>query len=353
MSSFPYPVRLLLGTGIGALGGALFAWLHLPLPWLVGALVAVAVARMAGLPAEASRLARNYAMGVVGLALGLYFTPATAAVMLANLPLLVVAALATLMVGGALALVLARLGRVDMATAWFASIPGGAADMAMLAEGYGGRPVPVAVAQLFRVCGVVILMPNIMAALGLHGDHPAIAASLPFSLPGFILFYAAGALAGLGLTRLGLKAGWLLGPLAFGALLTASGHVLSGVPTWLSAGAQVFLGAQLGSAFTRGVFGRVRHFLPAALLHVVLLMAGCALVALLLAAMLGKPPGALLLGTAPGGVAEMSLTAKTLGLDVALVVSLHVVRIFLVALLTPPVFRLLHHRPGDAAAPGE
>ncbi|MCO6415504.1 AbrB family transcriptional regulator [Siccirubricoccus sp. KC 17139] len=353
MSSFPYPVRLLLGAGIGALGGTLFATLHLPLPWLIGALVAVAGARLAGVPAEASRTARNCAMAVVGLALGLYFTPATTAVMLANLPLLVVAALATLMVGGALALVLARLGRVDMATAWFASIPGGAADMAMLAEGYGGRPAPVAVAQLFRVCGVVILMPNIMAALGLHGDHPAIAASLPFSLPGFALLYLIGALAAIGVTRLGLKVGWLLGPLAAGALITASGHVLSGVPTWLSAGAQVLLGCQLGSAFNRDVFRRVRRFVPAALLHVLLLMAVCALVALLLAVLVGKPPGALLLGTAPGGVAEMSLTAKTLGLDVALVVSLHVIRIFLVALLTPPVFRLLLHRPGEAPAAGD
>ena len=52
----------------------------------------------------------------------------------------------------------------------------------------------------------------------------------------------------------------------------------------------------------------------------------------------------MLLGTAPGGVAEMSLTGKVLGLDVALIVTLHVTRIFLVTVLTPPAFRLLHAR---------
>jgi membrane AbrB-like protein len=348
--------RLLLGAGIGGAGGALFAALHLPLPWLIGSLLAVAAARLSGVPAEASRHARNYGFIVVGVALGLYFTPATAALMLANLPLLLVAASSTLAVGGALAWLLARLGRVDMATAWFASIPGGAADMAMLAEAHGGHAAPVAVAQLLRVCGVVILMPNIMALLGMQGDHAALSTALPFWLPGFLGLYGMGLAGALLLNRLGLKAGWMLGPLAVSAVLTASGITLSGVPGWMSAVAQVALGAQLGAAFDRGMLARVRRFAPAAVLHVVLLMLGCAGVAGILALVTGRPLGAMLLGTAPGGVAEMSLTAKTLGLEVALVVTLQVFRIFLVALLTPPVFRLLHRRGGASAgvpAPGE
>ena len=86
--------------------------------------------------------------------------------------------------------------------------------------------------------------------------------------------------------------------------------------------------------------------MPAALLHVVLLMLGCAVAGGLLAWAFGEPLGAMLLGTAPGGVAEMSLTGKVLGMEVALIVTLHVTRIFLVTVLTPPVFRLLHHRTG-------
>jgi uncharacterized membrane protein AbrB (regulator of aidB expression) len=51
----------------------------------------------------------------------------------------------------------------------------------------------------------------------------------------------------------------------------------------------------------------------------------------------------------------MSLTAKTLGLEVALVVTPPLFRIFLVALLTPPVFRLLHRggAPGAVPAAGD
>ncbi|SDB18213.1 hypothetical protein SAMN02927895_00669 [Belnapia rosea] len=343
--------RLLLGAMLGGVGGAIFAALHLPLPWLIGSLLAVAGARLAGLPAEAARPARNTGFIVVGSALGLYFTPATAAVLLANLPLLVAAALVTIGIGGGLALILARTGQVDPATAWFASIPGGAADMAMLSEAYGGAGAPVALAQLLRVVSVVVLVPNVMALTGLHGDHPQIAASLPFSLPGFAALLALGLAAALLLLRCGMRAGWMLGPLAASAALTASGHVLSGVPLWLTAIAQVALGASLGAGFSRSMLARCRRFVPAALLHVWLLIGGCALAGLGLALLAGKPLGALLLGTAPGGIAEMSLTAKTLGLEVPLVVTMQVTRIALVAALTPPVFRLLHRRHLANAVP--
>ena len=341
--------RLLLGAVAGGLGGAGFAALHLPLPWLIGSLLAVAATRLAGAPAEAARPARNVGFVVVGGALGLYFTPATAAVLLANMPLLVAAALVTIGIGGGLALLLARTGQVDPATAWFASIPGGAADMAMLAEGYGGAGAPVAVAQLLRVVSVVVLVPNIMAATGLHGDHPQIAASLPFFIPGYAALFLTGLAAAWVLLRCGLRAGWMLGPLAASAAITACGITLSGVPLWLTAAAQVALGANLGAGFDRAMLARTRRFILPALLHVWLLMAGCAAAAIGLALLTGKPMGALLLGTAPGGIAEMSLTAKTLGLEVALVVTMQVTRIFLVAALTPPVFRLVHRRHLAAA----
>jgi len=344
MVGVPKASRLALGLGFGAAGGAIFALLHLPLPWMIGSLVAVASARIAGLPAEASRLGRNAGFVVVGAALGLYFTPATAAVLLGHLPVLVVAAFATIIMGGALALLLARTGRVDPATAWFASIPGGAADMAMLSEAYGGAGAPVALAQLLRVVCVVVLVPNLIALTGLHGDHPPLASALPFSPAGFALLYAGGLAAALLLTRAGLRAGWMLGPLAVSAALTACGLTLSGVPAIFTIIAQVIMGAQLGTGFDRDMLRRMRRFIPAALGHVGLLLIGCALVAVALGYLTNEQLGALLLGTAPGGVPEMSLTAKTMGLDVALVVTMHVTRIFLVALLTPPMFRLLHRR---------
>lgn len=350
MPRIPRPYRLLFGTALGALGGAIFFLLHLPLPWLIGSLVFVAAARVAGLPAEASRRARQAGFGVVGIALGLYFSPATAVLLADEAPLLIGAALATLLVGAALAPVLARVAGLDMATAWFASLPGGAADMAMLAEAHGGEPAPVAVAQILRVCFVVIITPNLMVLSGLHGDHEVLSATLPFDPLRLGLLYVACLGAAVLLVRVGVRAGWILGPLALTATLTALGVQTSGVPSWLSAAAQVFLGANLGSGIDRAALARLRRFVPFAVLEVVALMVLCALVGVGLSWLTGRPVGDMLLGTSPGGVTEMSLTGKGLGLDVALIVTMHITRIFLVTMLTPPVFRLLHaHKPSPAA----
>ena len=48
----------------------------------------------------------------------------------------------------------------------------------------------------------------------------------------------------------------------------------------------------------------------------------------------------LLLATAPGGIAEMCLTARTLRLGVPLVTAFHVLRLVLLLVLAPTVFRL-------------
>ncbi|MBR0674049.1 AbrB family transcriptional regulator [Neoroseomonas soli] len=347
MKGWPEWLRLLLGGAAGGLGGAAFAALHLPLPWLIGSLVAVAAVRLLGLPAEGHPRLRNAFLGIIGIALGAYFTPTTAALLMAKAPLLLLAAFVTLAIGAALAPLLAKRGKVDMATAWFASIPGGVADMAMLAESYGGRPAPVALAQLLRVCSVVVLVPNLFALAGLKGEVPQASAVLPF-LPGVLaLQFAGGLAAGALLVRIGVRAGWMLGPLAVTAGLTASGFALSGIPQWLSALAQVVLGVSLGAGFGRESIRPLRRFLPHAVAQVLQLMAVCAVAGGLFAWAFGEPPGAVLLGTAPGGVAEMSLTGKVLGMDVALIVTLHVTRIFLVTVLTPPAFRLLHRRGGD------
>jgi membrane AbrB-like protein len=130
--------------------------------------------------------------------------------------------------------------------------------------------------------------------------------------------------------------------MAVSACLTATGHALSGVPGWMTALAQLAMGVQLGTAFDRATLRRCRRFIPAALLNAWMLMVGCGICGAGLALLLGKPLSALLLGTAPGGIGEMSLTASALGVDVALVVSLQVTRLALVALLVPVVFRLVH-----------
>jgi uncharacterized membrane protein AbrB (regulator of aidB expression) len=57
-------------------------------------------------------------------------------------------------------------------------------------------------------------------------------------------------------------------------------------------------------------------------------------------ATLGIPFSAALLAFSPGGLAEMSLIALSLDIDAAYVSSHHIVRIFMIVLAAPFLFRL-------------
>jgi uncharacterized membrane protein AbrB (regulator of aidB expression) len=63
-----------------------------------------------------------------------------------------------------------------------------------------------------------------------------------------------------------------------------------------------------------------------------------------LAALTGLHPGTLVLATAPGGIAEMSITAKVLELGVPVVTAFHVARVVLLLTCTTPLFSWLWHR---------
>ena len=59
---------------------------------------------------------------------------------------------------------------IDRTTAIFASVPGGASEMAVLGERFGARVDRVAAAQSLRILIVVIVIPFAYAWLGVHGS---------------------------------------------------------------------------------------------------------------------------------------------------------------------------------------
>lgn len=331
----------LLCLALATAGGLLFAWIGTPLPWLLGAMSCVAAGQLAGLRLAAWRPARDLGLLVIGAALGLFFTPAAAQHLAERAPLVVGAALGTLVIGIALSPLLARLGRLDRASALFGSIPGGVAEMSVLGESYGAKPIAVAIIQLLRVVGVVILLPSSFAALGIAGQIPSAALARPLDPLGLLLLVALAAATTALLMRLQVRNAWLLGGLFVSLGLTATGQSLTGIPGWVTATAQIAMGAQLGAQFERAALLGSGRLLGAALLHVLLLTGLCALLGWGLAALSGLDLATMVLATAPGGVAEMSLTAKTLLLDVPVVVAFHLVRIALTAMLVQPCGVLL------------
>jgi membrane AbrB-like protein len=136
----------------------------------------------------------------------------------------------------------------------------------------------------------------------------------------------------------------VLGALAVAIPLTVAEVNLSSVPRWLTNVAQLLLGCTLGSRFERSFLRRAPRFVGAVVVSVAAALLLSALFGLALAAVTGLHPGTLVLATAPGGIAEMSITAKVLEFGVPVVTAFHVARVVLLLTCTAPLFGWLRHR---------
>ncbi len=347
METKPRAAAYLGGLAVGALGGALCAWIGTPLPWMIGSMLGMAVAQVSGANLAALSAGRDAGFLVVGITLGLYFTAPVVAEVARHWPWFVLLGVAANGFGTLSALVLARLSGVSRATAYFGSMPGGASEMAQLGERFGAAPERVALAHSLRMLLVVTVFPVGITLAGFAATEEYRPVVVPFEAGGLALLLASGAIAGVVARRLRAPTAFMLGPLLLTIGLTASGVELSSMPTALVNAAQVLLGCVLGVRFERGFLATAPRFVAAATASVTLTLVLAALVGWLIAAGSGAYLGSALLAAAPGGIAEMSITAKVLKLGVAYVTAAHVVRYLIVVLLTVPVYRLLARvRPG-------
>ena len=323
-----------------ALAGGACAWLHVPLPWLLGPLVAMAICNFAGAELRSLRGAREVGQVAIGIVLGLYFSPEVGKYVLSQWVLLLAAGVFAIALGVFSGAVLARLANVDRSTAFFASVPGGAAEMTLLGERYGARPDRIALAQSLRILIVVFVVPFVLTLSGAHGSDPYVpAAGVALDGTRLAALIAAAALTGFAITRAGLPNGFMFGPLALTIVLMSCEVRLSSMPTGLTNTAQLLIGWVLGSRFERRSLASAPRYVAAAVTSILVGIACAAAFGAGLAWISGLSVATLVLATAPGGIAEMCITAKVLQLGVPFVTAAHVSRVFLLILSTGPVYR--------------
>jgi membrane AbrB-like protein len=331
----------LAGLALGAGAGWACSRVGTPIPWMLGPLLALALLRVAGANVTAVPGGRQVGQWIIGTSLGLYFTPQVVREVSGWWPLLVGGAVFSIVLGYAAGVALARFAAIDRTTGIFASVPGGAAEMSVLGERFGARVDRVAAAQSLRIVIVVVTLPAAYALLGVHGADRYVPGMTTFSAGGYALLMAATAAGGLAAMALRLPNAFVLGSLAIAIPLTAAEINLSATPTLASNAGQCLLGCALGARFERDFLRGAPRFVlgvAATVLGAIALSAAFGWIAARLAAL---HPATLILGSAPGGIAEMCITAKVLQLGVPLVTAFHVTRVVALLLCTAPLFALM------------
>ncbi|RZJ26671.1 MAG: AbrB family transcriptional regulator [Haliea sp.] len=350
----PYRVFWTLVLALAAAG--LCVWLRTPLPWMIGPLLATACASVAGAPTSSWQPLGNLGQWVIATALGLYFTPQVTG-LVASLWWAI-----ALAIGWALALGLAfgawlyrtnahRMADVApqamRATSYFAGAIGGASEMTLLAERAHARTDLVAASHGLRLLLVTVTVPFAMQFSGLHGLdlNPPVLRAVQW--PGFAWLALVTGLGALALQRLGRANPWFMGALLVSMGVTMAGVHLSGIPSWLTNGAQLLIAVSLGVRFSRAFLHAAPLWLASVAVGTLGMIGLCCGFAWLLGRATGLPLATLILGTSPGGIAEMAITAKVLQLGVPVVTAFQVCRLVAVLMLVAPLYRWLY--PAAAA----
>lgn len=332
-------VSVLMGAGIALVGAIVASWLRMPLPWMLGPLLLTAATRMFGVQSRTLGPIRNMGQCLIGVSLGLYFTAEVADSLLAYWPLIVTAILFAILLGFLGTWVMMRFAGLDFSTAWFSSAIGGASEMAYLAERAGLRADLVASVHSIRVLIVVVLIP--FAFQWLHQMPVPPAAIYVVQWPGLGYLFLCALLAGYVFHRLAWPNAWMLGPLFAVLLLTVQGIHWSDFPPALSNLGQLCIGWSLGDRFRSDFFRRAPYLLLVATFFTLFMLLLSLGLAWCFAVGMGLDLEMLILALSPGGIAEMAITAKVLGLGVPLVTAVHVSRLVLVVLSAGPMQRRL------------
>jgi membrane AbrB-like protein len=340
-----YAIRALLAFGSGCIGGAIFKGLGFPLPWTLGSLTAAAAIAVVGLDWKLPSAARNAARPIIGVMAGSAFTVEVARSMAhwwqAILPLVAFLVLITL----AGRVFFTRFCGFDRTTAFFASTPGGLSELTLLGAQYGGNIRQLVLIHSTRIITVVFLVPlavRLLFDLEGGGRTGPVHASEVLSAVDWLVLLGCAALGYVIGRPLKVIGGVMVVPLILSAFVHGTGLTHLPPPSWLVALVQVVIGCIAGSRFAGVQWHEVRTSVVQGLAWTSIMLLAALAAAALCSTFVDASVPALLLAFAPGGIAEMTIVAFAMGIEVAFVVCCHVFRsIFLVA-FAPTLYRGLH-----------
>jgi membrane AbrB-like protein len=249
--------------------------------------------------------------------------------LVAWLPLMIASAVASVIASAFVSVLLGILAKIDTQSAYFASLPGGLAEMSDIGAKLGANPEPIAVVQTVRVALLVLAVPPILFQFGVSTDQ------IGQNFPDLPLLWvpplvAGGAALAYILGRAHLNNPWMLGATIFAATLTASGIVSGHMPQPIFLAAQFLIGVAVGCRFRPFMIRRLPRVTFFGTLTVALLGMSMVAFSFLVALISSIDVTTAILATSPGGMSEMAATAQVLNLSVATVVAFQIVRALVV-----------------------
>ena len=331
-------------VAVGMLGGYLASALTVPLAWMIGPLLAVAVVSRSRLPVGVPAPLRKITLAAVGVYMGSAFDGDTASRIAASADTLLLMYGYVIVLAVLIYALLRAAAKFDHGSALCSAIPGGMALLMILGGEYG-KSGSVAILQMSRLVLITVSIP-IVVRLVSPVEIPAAAAAAPATdwQYLFVLVALGAAVVAVCLPLRCSPSAFTITGIALSGFLHAA-ELIGGVPPRLALdGCLLIVGAALGSGVGSLNSAQVRRLLGWALttyLLTVLLLGGAAAIAV---AWMDVSFWAAVLGMAPGGVAEMALVSLALQIDPPHVAVHQALRNMTIIALAPLLVGLLASR---------
>ncbi len=335
------PPRL-VAFSAAIVGVAAFWAAGLPLPFLLGPMFACLIAALAGAQMRGAPAVSDLTRTVLGVAVGASVTPELIgrlggmAASVALVPVFVA------VIGVFGYPYFRRVCGFDKPTAYYSAMPGGLQDMILFGSEAGADPRALSLVHAPRVLAIVSLVPLILSLgwdMALDGPPGAPASSVP---PLELALMVVCGIAGWKIAaRVGLFGASILGPMALAALASLTGFLHFRPPAEAILAAQFFIGVAVGVKYVGVTTAELKRIVLASLGYCVMLAVLSVIFAEAVFLTGAAPQVEALLAFAPGGQAEMVVIAIVAGVDVAFVVTHHLVRLIVVILGAPIAARLL------------
>lgn len=326
---------------ISLISGFLFYLVHIPLPWMLGPVAGVMAWRFTTKrPLYWPIQLRQGALVILGYMLGSSFTRETAIETMRQLPYMLGSTMLIVVISMAMGYYVAKAAKVGGMSGFFGSVPGGLSQMVTLGEEVKGVDATVVTfMQTIRVISVVFLVPF----LTLHGFVGKGIDSVSFTAGSQLATYLpvlaiviAGAYIG---QKLRFPVGYLTGPLLFSAIAAVSGLPSPQLPTIVIIISQVCIGAYIGLLMKPNPTHDFKRLGILTTVSSILLVFLSLIIGILLSMVNPISIATGFLSTAPGGMAEMGITATMVHADLSMVSAYQLFRVFFVMFAVPPLLK--------------
>jgi uncharacterized protein len=340
-------VDIIITLSVAAIGGTVFLKLKLPAGPVIGAMLFVMALSIlwgrSSIPWPLVILARI----IAGTLIGCRIHRSSLSILKGILSPMFFFSFFMLALSMGAGLLIYNICDIHKATALFGSAPGGVTDMSLISADYGAEMPKVALLQTVRIFACITIIPFVVKKNLKRTKNDFISAEVPIikyrkvSNPARIAAAViAGTIGGSIGHFLSIPAGALIGAVFFVALFNMIFFRLY-IPTKVSIGAQMLVGAVIGAGMTLEALVGLRYIILPALLVAVFLISIGLLLALCLNRIWNINMNTAIIATAPGGMTEMSLIAADVGADVSIVASLHLIRLIALLMIYPAAMKLI------------